>query len=281
MVSVIIPTFNREKTLGKAIDSVLNQTYTDLELLVIDDCSTDNTEKLINSYNDKRLKYIKLETNQGACYARNVGIENSKGEYIAFQDSDDYWHENKLELQLDNMKKNNSDIDFCAINIIDEDSCRTKPEPRTIKMINKNGVFNTLAFESFISTQSLVAKKSCFETIKFDNKLPRLQDYDLVLRLSSKYKVSFNEKCLVDLYVQNDSISRNPQKLFKAIEIMLNKDYGFTKKYKNIFFSKLYEDMANNYRGIEKKLSLINYKKSLKYKFHLKTLIKLIIVSLR
>ena len=280
MISVIIPTFNRAKTLKRAIDSVLEQSYKDIELLIIDDCSTDNSEKIVNSYNDKRLKYIKLETNSGACYARNVGIEKSNGEYIAFQDSDDYWHKDKLKIQLENMKNNNTDIDFCAINIIDGSNIYIKPEKKIIKLINKIGVFNTLAYESFISTQSIIAKKDCFESIRFDNKLPRLQDYDLILRLLGKYKVSFTNEVLVDLYVQNDSISKNPQKLFAAIEIMLKKDYGFDRKNGRLFCSKLYKDMADNYRLINKDESIFNYKKSLKYNFNLKTLLKLVLVKI-
>ena len=89
MVTVVIPTFNRAKVIERAINSVLSQTYTDLELLVIDDCSTDDTKDIISSIKDKRLKYFCLPHNSGACAARNKGIELAAGEYIAFQDSDD------------------------------------------------------------------------------------------------------------------------------------------------------------------------------------------------
>ena len=99
MVSVIIPTYNRGSLIGRAIVSVLNQTYKDIEVLVIDDASTDYTETVVDSIKDERLHYYKLEKNGGACRARNVGISKAQGEYIAFLDSDDEWMSNKIELQ--------------------------------------------------------------------------------------------------------------------------------------------------------------------------------------
>jgi len=97
MISVIMPTYNRARTLKRAIDSVLAQTYSDIELIVVDDCSTDNTKDIVDKYSDERLRYVRLKKNSGACVARNVGIEKAKGEYIAFQDSDDYWEKEKIE----------------------------------------------------------------------------------------------------------------------------------------------------------------------------------------
>jgi len=88
-VSVIIPTYNRAHTIGRAIKSVLNQTYQDFEIIVVDDGSTDNTEEVVKSFRDKRIRYIQHKKNKGAAAARNTGIKSAKGKYIAFQDSDD------------------------------------------------------------------------------------------------------------------------------------------------------------------------------------------------
>ena len=90
MVSVIIPVYNREKTIKKAIESVLEQTYTDLEVIIVDDCSTDKTIEVVESIADKRIRLVKSPKNGGACKARNLGIDHANGELIAFQDSDDY-----------------------------------------------------------------------------------------------------------------------------------------------------------------------------------------------
>ena len=89
---MIITTYNRAKLINRSISSVLNQTYNNMEIIIIDDGSTDNTKKIINKIKDNRIKYIKLKKNKGPSYARNFGIKKSRGEFIAFQDSDDVYH---------------------------------------------------------------------------------------------------------------------------------------------------------------------------------------------
>lgn len=96
-VSVVIPTYNRAHLVGRAIQSVLNQTYQDFEIIVVDDGSTDNTEEVVKSFNDPRIRYIRHDQNRGGSAARNTGIKMARGEYIAFQDSDDEWLPEKLE----------------------------------------------------------------------------------------------------------------------------------------------------------------------------------------
>ena len=100
MISVIIPTYNRAGTLLAAAQSVLQQTYRDIELIIVDDGSTDDTSKVVSALQDGRVRYIPLGKNCGACAARNRGIDEAKGEYIAFQDSDDLWHSDKLEREF-------------------------------------------------------------------------------------------------------------------------------------------------------------------------------------
>ena len=114
-ISVIIPTYNRGKYIIESLISVLKQTYHNLEIIVIDDFSTDNTEFLISQFKDDRIKYIKLKENKGANFARNLGIEMATGNYITFQDSDDIYHLDKIEKQFKNIIKKNSDFDFCEI----------------------------------------------------------------------------------------------------------------------------------------------------------------------
>ena len=100
LVSVVLPTFNRERLLPRAINSVLNQTYKNLELIIVNDGSTDDTEKVVKGYSDKRIRYYKQELNKGGSAARNVGIKLARGELISFQDSDDEWLPEKLERQV-------------------------------------------------------------------------------------------------------------------------------------------------------------------------------------
>ena len=116
-ISIIIPTFNREKIIEHSIKTVLNQTYNNIEIIVIDDCSTDDTESVINEIKDNRIRYIKLKKKKGANYARNLGINMASGKYISFLDSDDIFYNNKLIKQINNIENNKSDLDFIYMNI--------------------------------------------------------------------------------------------------------------------------------------------------------------------
>ncbi|MBA7530747.1 UDP-Glc:alpha-D-GlcNAc-diphosphoundecaprenol beta-1,3-glucosyltransferase WfgD [subsurface metagenome] len=99
LISVVMPTYNHGRFIGDAINSVLNQTYRNLELIIIDNFSEDNTEKIVTSYKDDRIKYLKFKNNGVIASSRNYGIKHSRGEYIAFLDSDDVWLPEKLEKQ--------------------------------------------------------------------------------------------------------------------------------------------------------------------------------------
>ena len=234
MVSVIIPSYNREKTIERSIRSVLNQTYRDMEVWVIDDCSTDKTENVVAEImqEDNRLKYHRLDSNSGACVARNVGLELASGEYIAFQDSDDEWMPNKLEQQIEVMKKNNALISFCQLNKINYAS-----DPY-IFPVRKGGLVdrNELLRDSIVSTQTIVARKECFDAIKFDPEMPRYQDYDICIRLSAVYDFYFVDTPLVNMYLQDDSITQNWNKMILALTRIQNKYADTISKYKDMEF---------------------------------------------
>ena len=217
MVSVVLPVYNSESTIERAITSVLNQTYADLELIVVDDGSTDKTKEIIQTIDDVRLRYI-YQNNSGACEARNKGILAAKGEYIAFQDSDDAWRANKLEVQLRALQNQHADIVFCkgkkhGYSIEEEFPQIEKGFVQTKRLIE----------HSLVSTQTILAKTSVFEDELFDVEMPRLQDYDLVIRLAKKYQFYFCDEVLVDLYLQSDSITLNIPKSIKAYERIIEK----------------------------------------------------------
>ena len=115
LVSIIIPVFNREKTIGESIKSILEQTYSNFELIIVDDHSNDNSIKVAKSLNDPRIKIISHKVNKGACAARNTGIEKASGKYIAFNDSDDLWRKEKLEKQILTIKESGADVVFCQM----------------------------------------------------------------------------------------------------------------------------------------------------------------------
>ncbi|SUC11881.1 glycosyl transferase family protein [Proteus mirabilis] len=120
LVSIIMPCFNSEKYISEAIESVLKQTYSNFELIIIDDNSTDSTLKIINSFRDNRITIISFDENQGAGVARNKGIEVANGRFIAFLDSDDLWSKNKLEAQIKFMLDNNYHLTYSYYQCFDK-----------------------------------------------------------------------------------------------------------------------------------------------------------------
>ncbi len=109
-VSVILPTYNRAHLIKRAIQSVLDQTYQNFEIIVVDDGSTDNTEEQVRSFNNPKIRYIRYNENKGAAFARNAGIKASRGDYIAFQDSDDEWFPHKLQRQMEAFKNASPEV---------------------------------------------------------------------------------------------------------------------------------------------------------------------------
>lgn len=272
-ISIIIPSYNRGYIIKKSIDSILNQSYQNFEVIVVDDCSTDNTEAIVKSISDKRVRYIRLEKNSGANKARNVGIENSKYNLIAFQDSDDEWHKNKLEKQLKYLKENNFDIVSCKYNQYENNKfIQIIPN---FDLYNKKDMLNKILYGNFISTQTILGKKVCFLREKFDESMPRFQDWELAIRLLRNYNVGFQNIPLVDVFLQENSISKDEKKGLKAVEKIYEKHYDIIKKNKKI------DSYINRYIYV---LTIINenpnkkfVKKAFKLNFTVKNLIFYII----
>jgi len=219
MVSIVIPTYNRASTLVRCIESLLNQTYSDFEIIIVDDNSNDNSEAIIKSIDDPRIKYISHKKNLGANEARNTGIKYAVGELIAFQDSDDEWVNNKLEIQIRELKDSNADI--VASSFVRHMGGRKTLLPK--EKINDNYAAIRLLRKNYISTQTVLGKAECFKDNEFDKKLPRFQDWELMIRLTRKYKIHFISKPLANVYVQDDSITKKPLKAIEALNMIMNK----------------------------------------------------------
>ena len=224
LVSVIIPTHNREKTIERAVDSVLNQTYKNIEIIIVDDCSTDSTLEVLKSrYGGfANVTIFQLERNSGACVARNKGIDLSRGEYIAFLDSDDAFLEEKIEKQISALEKSGNKL--CATSYWRIDASGKK---KTIHVKTDGGdsLYNELLFCNFITTGTLVGEAKIFKTERFDESLPRYQDWDLVLRLASNYEFDLlDEETLLQEY-QPISItsSTSHQKTYNAMKVIYEK----------------------------------------------------------
>ncbi len=220
MISVIIPSYNRAKTIERAINSVLSQTYSNLELIIVDDCSTDNTKEIVKKIKDSRVRYYCFKENKGACAARNYGVSVSKGDYIAFQDSDDEWVLSKLEKQLECMNSLKVDVVFSTINLYNTKGNFIKNIPNNMKSCFVSQ--EKLLEKSIIGTPSILLKREVFDFFQFDEDLPRLQDWEFSLKISSKYKIYYLENILVKSYVQDNSISKNSENGLFAIDKIYN-----------------------------------------------------------
>lgn len=221
MISVILPTYNRADIISKSVNSVLKQTYTDFELLVIDDGSNDNTEEIIKKFNDRRIRYIKNDTDKhGPAVARNIGIRECVGEYIAFNDSDDEWYEYKLEKQLNFLKEKNADIIFCVMHKKGKGKEQLIPDKNFSQ--NKCTVENILK-GSFTGTPALFGKAKCLKGDLFDEKINSNEDWELVIRLIQRYKVIYQNEKLVEVSVTDNSVSTDCAAAIASMEYILSK----------------------------------------------------------
>ncbi len=262
LVSVILPTYNRGYIIERAIKSVLNQTYKNLELIIVDDGSTDNTEEIVKSIEDKRIIFLKHKKNKGASSARNTGIKNSKGEYISFIDSDDVWFPLKLEKQINIFRKISDEygVVFSSFFYIRYDGQKLILPGHFSEKKLKNIMerFNIVNLSS-----SLIKKEYILESGLFDERFPRLQDWEFFFRLTKVCLFKFIKEPLLEVYVQRDGISSNTYFLIEGLHL-------FIEKYKNSLskssISALYRRLGVlEYVYGDKKRGLGNVLESLRY----------------
>lgn len=213
LISVILPTYNRIITLPRAVDSVLHQTYPCLELIIVDDGSSDGTQEYVKGLQDKRVIYHRNECNMGPSAARNAGVELARGEYIAFQDSDDEFFPTKLQIQM--LALRNGDGEKVAM--VYHELCRYEGKSfqmrlpaRSIPYRNKTGeLFPFLLLNPLISTQTMMIEKKAFKRLGgFRTDLKSLEDYEFSIRFAKKYKIKFIPETLVKLYDSNVSVGK-------------------------------------------------------------------------
>lgn len=219
LVSIIMPSYNTGAFIAESIQSVLNQTYTNWELIIVDDCSTDNTDEILNMYlEDKRIRYLKNEKNFGAAISRNRALREAKGRYIAFLDSDDLWEPEKLRLQLSFMKEKGYAFTYTdyrmQVNGVWQPYIYTAPD-----VVNRRKMYNYCYFSTItVMYDSNVVGLIQIADIKKNN------DYAMWLQAVEKTKCYRLPMCL-SYYIKHDnSISSGSKwKLIKHHYIMFRK----------------------------------------------------------
>jgi glycosyltransferase involved in cell wall biosynthesis len=214
LVSVVLPTYNRERTIARAIRSILSQSYENFELLVVDDGSTDGTEAVVGAIQDPRVHYIRLPQNRGASAARNEGLRRSKGEFVAFQDSDDEWLCDKLEVQVATALEAEEPVAVFHMKVVygrDEQRVFGPGRVCCVPQLDAKSSHDFVRIShkgNVISPQTLLFSRSVLERVGlFDELLVNSVDWDFSLRLVRNAKVIFIQEPLVMTYIQDDSIS--------------------------------------------------------------------------
>lgn len=226
MVSVVIPTHNRESLICRAVDSALSQTYGNIEVIVVSDGSEDGTDKLMQEYEKKypNFRYISYHPGKGGNVARNTGIKNSKGEFVAFLDDDDEWHKDKIEKQIRIIEEDPEVGLVCtAINSVDDATGKTAV---FVPDAPRDASHNILIENCIGSTTTALARHSLLDEIgMFDENLGAMQDFDLWIRLCQITKTGVVREPCVEYHnlVSNSQISWNYQKYENAATYMAKK----------------------------------------------------------
>ena len=206
LVSVVMPLFNAEKSLNKSVHSVLSQTYNNLELIIVDDCSTDASFELARNWakKDERIILLKLEKNAGAGIARNTAIKEAKGRYIAFLDSDDSWYPDKIRHQISIFKTRNVNLVCSWYDVVNSEN-----EPVGTRKPREWITYNELLKENVIGCLTAIYDTNRIGKI-YMPEIRKRQDYALWLNILRKTEKAYcAQVALAEYYIQENSISSN------------------------------------------------------------------------
>jgi glycosyltransferase involved in cell wall biosynthesis len=259
LVSIITPSYNSAKFIGKTIETIQAQTYTSWELLITDDCSSDNTTEIVWSYmkDDQRIKLFKLAKNSGVAIARNNSIKEAKGRFIAFCDSDDVWKPQKLEKQIKFLLDNDYKFIFCQSEIIDENSNVIG----ICKRIPKTSYYRTLII-NYIGTSVVLYDTKDIGKMYMSN-IKNRQDWILWLDILRKIKYAYClPEVLSSVRKNKNSLSSNKKKLFQYHIIVYNEYLGYPKIVTYIIFYCI-SLPCHLYKKIKIKIDSIKYLKTL------------------
>lgn len=224
MVSIVMPNYNGQDFLVDSIQSVLAQTYSNWELLFVDDCSTDNSLELVKAFRDERIRILKNEKNSGAAVSRNYALREATGKWIAFLDSDDLWHPDKLAEQLAFMTENNCHFSYTKYSRIDEFSRPMNVEITGPRVINKRKMFQY----DYVGCLTVIYDREHVGLVQVEPSLKNRNDYAIWLKVCKCCDCLLLDKNLAQYRIRKNSLShsslkrklRNQFRLFRYGENM-------------------------------------------------------------
>jgi glycosyltransferase involved in cell wall biosynthesis len=225
-VSIVLPTYNRAKFIGQAVTSALGQTYDDIEVLVVDDGSVDDTSDIIGTFSDPRLKYIKLTSNSGRSSARNRGLQRARGDYIAFLDSDDYYLPQKIEMQVQFLNEHpDVDMVYTASACVDTDD---RPIQYFYRAPVSGKIYNEIAFFKplTITLPTVMLRRGVLTKVgSFDEQMERFEDTDFWRRIAKHFKIAGIDEvtCHIRSHQGNHISSFEPESFKRAIAYYVEK----------------------------------------------------------
>lgn len=211
LVSVIMPSWNTSKYIAESIMSVINQTYTKWELIIVDDCSNDDTDNVVAQFNDERIRYLKNEKNSGAALTRNYAIREANGEWIAFLDSDDLWYPEKLEKQLEFMNTHGYVFSYHNFEKIDEESNKLNVLVSGPSVVTKRKMYNY----GYPGCLTFMYSAKAFGLIQIKD-IKKNNDYAILLKLCKKADCYLLDENLAQYRIRKKSISHD--KLWKKLK---------------------------------------------------------------
>ena len=213
LVSIIINCFNGEKYLSKTLESILTQKYRNFEVIFVDNCSTDSSAKIFKNIKDKRFKYYKTKKKIKLYASRNFALKKAKGEYIAFLDSDDWWSNNFLSSRK-SFYSSSEEYGFCFSNYLHYHQHKDKFEIFLKKKLPSGFILSDLLNDYFIKISTVMIKRKLIKFYKFNPHYNIIGDYDLIIRVSQKFKaIAYQNKSAV-IRFHKDNFTHNNRKMF-------------------------------------------------------------------
>lgn len=238
LVSAIITTHKREpETVERALKSIVSQSYKNIEIIVVDDspsdyCLRNEVKLMVEKYIDSNIQYVQHETCQGACVARNTGLELAKGEFIGFLDDDDEWKFDKIEKQVKGFVNDSVALVYCGSEVMDDVNGHVHSRDTKFKDGN---VYEELIVSNFIGSTSfpLIRTEALRQIGGFDVLMQSAQDYDVWLRLALEHEINYVEDALVRYHVHGgDQITKDPVKKINGLERLNQKNEDYLKKHR-------------------------------------------------